>query len=223
VGGLFRDVFVDNYDGAGRFTDLVQFDRHDGSTVYVDSLDTDVGFDAVCILHVRVVDETARGSVPDELSGPPEVHYCLSDEYISGDDEVREDVRRRGILARYFKDYVRGEWLDGDRGHCYDAVSVVGVQSRIGSVVMQNAFLRFYGDRWMEIPINARFAVKPGGVFYVGTLTVELSRNSYDELIGSSRLTIVEDDLNDDISFFQGHFPNLFEQLEGRVVVAGLE
>lgn len=211
ISQAFRDIFVNNYDGAGHFTSLVYVEN--GTLAYVDSLNAKVGFDAVCVLHVTVFDHTGQDNIQDELYGMPEVHYSLPYKYISSNEEVRVDVNRRGNLARWFKDYVHGDWVEGVSGRSYyDAMSVVAVKSQIGSVWIVSPYLRFRGDSYMHISIATGFTIDPG-INYLGTLMIYLYENDYGELIGVSSHELLEGDRYSDMDFFGQHFPYLYKSM----------
>lgn len=217
IGFHFRNMFVNNYDGAGHFTTLVQSDG--GTLTFVDSLDAEKGFDMVCVLRVKIFDISTRGNLWKDVKGRPELHYCLPEAYIDSSKEAREDIKWRGDLARYYKDYVNGLWRDGNYGKYYDAISVVGVTSEIGTMILRNVYVRFWGDRWMAIPLDVEFAVDPGSIFYLGTLIVDLDANSQGEIVGASRLRVLEGDRYWDMSYMEEHFPLLFVEMGNRFVM----
>lgn len=217
IGKHFKNAFVNNYDGAGHFTTLVQAEK--STLLYIDSLDSQKGFDAVCILHLKIFDETQRGNLWKEVKIPPEVHYGLPDAYINSNEEAKKDIRWRGDLARYYKNLVPGQWKDRRYGKFYDAISVVGVTSEIGTVVLQNAYIRFWGDRWMEIPIDAEFKINPGNIYYLGTLMIVLRENPHGKLTGLSSLKILGGDRYSDMNYFEQHFPRLFDRMQNTFVV----
>lgn len=211
VGKHFRNAFVDNYNGAGQFLKLVQGD--DDVAEKVDSPNQEQGFDSICILHVKIFDRSRQETIWEQVRGAPEVHYGLTDEFIHSDEQIKEDIRWRGDLARYFKDHVHGRWTEGIYGKYYDAMSVVGVRSRIGAAIIQNAYVRFWSDRWMTIPIGVEFAIEPGQIYYLGTLEINLKQDSNREITGTSSLRIIAGDPQKDMSYIERHFPQLFRRM----------
>lgn len=237
--GIFKDAFVNNYDGAGYFKKLISYDK--GNTVYIDSINHEEGFDAVIFMHIKMTYSVDPKLKPDEIKGYPELHFSLTDTFIKSDAEVKNEIYRRGILARWFKYYVYDNWNDlnnqKDKKY-FDSYVMFEVKSKMNTVIIDNLYLRFWGDSWLKILINKNFKVEPNKINYLGTYSINI--NKTDKYSGKTiqqtytsyapgikegylydlnqELKYNEADYRKDLEFLNENYPNTYNIFKDKIV-----
>ena len=206
---IFSDAFVNNYNGAGFFTQLYPEDTK--GTAGRMSLDTPQGFDTVLCVKVKLFDKSKNGVIWEEVKSPVEIHFGLTNRFINAHKAVKEDVFYRGDMARYYKTKIYGTWRDSKYGKYFEGIAVVAVKSEIGALVIQYAYLRFWNHSWMSIALNKQCLPTAGKINHLGTLLIDLYRDpDVNKITGRSSLRVMQGDLAADFSYFETHYSSLF-------------
>ncbi len=231
---VFKDVFINNYDGAGCFHDLTP--QRSNNHTYVDSLNRDNGFDTIVFMHFRMICSYDENTCTDDIKDYPEIHFGLTDEFINSDPEIENDISRRGILAKWYKYYVRGTWVEQNDNKYFDSYIMFEAKSKMDVIAIENVYLRFWGDAWIRISIGKYFKIQPNSINYPGTLTIELHKtDKYSERITSSpsvygtgiseesiystdiRFEHNESDLNNDLTVIEMNYPVIFDEYKDKI------
>ena len=238
--GILKDVFVNNYDGAGCFNKLLRYPE--GIYTPIDSLNIKEGFDAVVIVHLKIKYSSEHKITSDEIRGYPELFFDLTDEFINSDAEIKEEIRRRGVLARWYKYYVNGKWADQNTNDTiekhFDAYSIFEVKSKINVIDIASLYLRFGGESYIKIPVDKKFRIEPNTINYVGTLSIDMHKTkkysgkvispSYTKYVAGTKegylhsvdvnLKYNEKDYWKDLKYFEEDFPNIYNEFKNRIV-----
>lgn len=236
IGKHFKNTFVNNYDGAGYFNKLIQY--RNNNLTYIDSLNLNEGFDAIVVLHVKIADYSEQNFFSDEIKSFPEIHFALTNEFINSDKELKEEIYWRGDLARYYKDYVYGNWIEESNEKSFDSYSVFEVKSKMNIIIIDNLYLRFYGDKWIKIPIDKKFKIERNKIDYLGTLSIDMYKT--DEYSGkvihqvytpymtgtkegyvynvNRRIEFNTVDFKEDLKWIELNYPILFENYKNCIV-----
>ncbi len=236
--GILKDVFVNNYDGAGCFNKLLNY--QEGICTPADSLNLKEGFDAVVFVHLKILYSNNQKIKPDEIRGYPELFFNLTDEFINSDAVIKEDVRRRGILARWFKYYVNGSWIDQNNNieKHFDSYSVFEAKSKMNVVNIASLYLRFGGESWIKILIDKNFKIEPDKINYLGTLSISLHKTdeysgkvispAYTKYMSETKegylynvdvnLKYNENDYWKDLKYIEENFPNIYNDYKNSIV-----
>jgi hypothetical protein len=198
------------------------------------------GFDAFVFMHLKLKYSCESSVKPDKLRGYPELHFTLTDEFINSDAELKNEIYRRGILARWFKYYANGKWNDGeerDNEKYFDSYVILEAKSKMDVLSVDNIYLRFWDDRWIKIFINRNLNIEPNKINYLGTLTVDLHKtdnynnnetqweytkpvqdnagNNYNLFL---KIMYDEKDFNADLKFIKENYPDIYDNYKNDIV-----
>jgi len=230
--GIFKDVFVNNYDGAGHFRKLITNEK--GTINYVDSLSKSSGYDAIVMMHLKIHFITDADAKPDEIREYPEVLFTMSDEYINSHPDVKEGIRRRGIFASLYKNEVYARWSKADeKGYerNYDSYLIFEAKSKVNKVFIEDVLIRYLSEGLIQIFINEPFIILPDKLNYIGTLTINLQQTAHlkgniqkgyatshqYEYVPSKKLEFTDSDYENDIRSFESNFPHLYKDFKNKI------